>query len=588
MNEQNKSIFARVENYLDMLINAVAIYVAYFFGILIIGTQPPALVNATSPSAVLWILVCVISGSFIYQAFNIYKTHIYVKAYLAIVSIIKANLIYFGTIAVVVAIFTKGDVQSFLLMWVLLSAVCSTVFLAFKRNVILSIMMMLHKKQFILRKILVVGDNTASAKDFIHQVTSNPQYGMMVIGYLGNKTDPELACDKLGTFKDLASVIDAYKPTDVVFAIDAYDKKHLIRLVNVCDDKCVKIYFLPVIYGFFKSEKQLEKVGSLPIINIHNTPLDNRANAVIKRIIDIIGSAILIIFTLPIMLIVALIIKITSPGPVLFKQKRVGKMGEPFTMLKFRSMKVNDGSDDTWTTDTDNRKTKFGTFIRRTAIDELPQLFNVLLGSMSLVGPRPEIPKFVNEFKDVIPLYMVKHYVKPGMTGLAQIKGLRGDTSVEERIHMDIYYIENWSLTLDISILLRTPFKAFNKNEKYIEAEIRELPELYGGPADPEVQEIHELLLEEYGDEWGADGIDESHDTQTQNKRADAENAIASNEKTEKANADSVLTSSEKDEQTATESVLASSEESEQADSEARDDAVNGENDKKDGTDTEG
>ena len=538
MNEQNKSIFAMIENYLDMLINAVAIYVAYFFGILIIGTQPPASVNATSPSSVIWILVCVISGSFIYQAFNIYKTHIYVKAYLANVAIIKATLVYFGTIAIIVAIAAKGEVQSFLLMWVLLSAVCSTVFLAFKRNVILSIMTMLHKKQFILRKILVVGDNTASAKDFIHQVTGNPQYGMMVIGYLGNKTDPELACDKLGTFKDLASVIDSYKPTDVVFAIDAYDKKHLIRLVNICDDKCVKIYFLPVIYGFFKSEKQLEKIGSLPLINIHNTPLDNRANAVIKRIIDIIGSAILILVTFPLMLIVALIIKITSPGPVLFRQKRVGKMGEPFTMLKFRSMKVNDNSDDTWTTDTDNRKTKFGTFIRRTAIDELPQLFNVLLGSMSLVGPRPEIPKFVNEFKDVIPLYMVKHYVKPGMTGLAQIKGLRGDTSVEERIHMDIYYIENWSLTLDISILLRTPFKAFNKNEKYIETEIRELPELYGGPADPELQEIHELLLEEYGDEAIADGTDEGRAQKESDVKRTSETASVSSEGAERADAD--------------------------------------------------
>ncbi len=529
-----------------MLINAVAIYVAYFFSSLIRGTQPP--VNSTSPASVIWILAYVIAGSFIYQAFNIYKTHIYVKAYLAIVGIIKANLVFFGSIAIIFALFASDEARSFLLMWTLLSAVISTMFLTFKRNVILSIMRLLHKKQFILRKVLVVGDNTASAKDFVHQVAGNPQYGMMVIGYLGNKSDPELACDKLGTFKDLATVIDTYKPTDVVFAIDAYDKKHLIRLVNICDDKCVKIYFLPVIYGFFKSEKQLEKIGSLPLINIHNTPLDNRANAVIKRIIDIVGSAVLIAFTLPLMLVVAIIIKLTSPGPVLFRQKRVGKMGEPFTMLKFRSMKVNDGSDDTWTTDTDSRKTKFGTFIRRTAIDELPQLFNVLLGSMSLVGPRPEIPKFVNEFKDVIPLYMVKHYVKPGMTGLAQIKGLRGDTSVEERIHMDIYYIENWSLTLDISILLRTPFKAFNKNEKYIETEIRELPELYGGPADPEVQEIHELLLEEFGD---GDGNDTEDGTQAEkdspkvpleeNVAADSEDnptADGDNESNTKNNAD--------------------------------------------------
>ena len=126
-------------------------------------------------------------------------------------------------------------------------------------------------------------------------------------------------------------------------------------------------------------------------------------------------------------------------------------------------------SNRTWTTDTDSRKTKFGNFIRKTAIDELPQLFNVLAGEMSLIGPRPEIPVFVEQFKEVIPLYMVKHYVKPGMTGLAQVKGLRGDTSVEERIHADIEYIENWSIWLDIYILLRTPFSMINKNEKYVD-----------------------------------------------------------------------------------------------------------------------
>jgi lipopolysaccharide/colanic/teichoic acid biosynthesis glycosyltransferase len=143
-------------------------------------------------------------------------------------------------------------------------------------------------------------------------------------------------------------------------------------------------------------------------------------------------------------------------------------LGKTFTMLKFRSMVVNDSSDVAWSAPGDSRPTRFGSFIRRTAIDELPQLFNVLAGSMSLVGPRPEIPKFVNQFRETVPLYMIKHYVKPGVTGLAQIKGLRGDTSIEERIHEDIAYIEHWSLMLDIYILLKTPFKAFNKNERYV------------------------------------------------------------------------------------------------------------------------
>ena len=172
--------------------------------------------------------------------------------------------------------------------------------------------------------------------------------------------------------------------------------------------------------------------------------------------------------TLPIMIFAAIGVFISSPGPVLFKQKRVGKMGKIFTMYKFRSMRLNRDSNKAWSHKGDSRKTKFGAFIRSTAIDELPQLFNVLFGDMSLVGPRPEIPHFVEEFKQNIPLYMIKHYVKPGMTGLAQIKGLRGDTSVEKRIREDIEYIENWSLGLDFAILFATPFKAFNKNEIYV------------------------------------------------------------------------------------------------------------------------
>ena len=168
------------------------------------------------------------------------------------------------------------------------------------------------------------------------------------------------------------------------------------------------------------------------------------------------------------MLIAMIGVKLSSKGKVIFKQKRVGKNNEIFTMYKFRSMKENDQSDTAWTTDEDPRKTRFGTFMRKTGIDELPQLFNVLFGSMSIIGPRPELPKYVEEYSKKIPLYMVKHQVKPGITGLAQIFGYRGDTSIEKRIEMDIKYIENWSIFYDIKILVITPFKMFNRNEKYV------------------------------------------------------------------------------------------------------------------------
>ena len=166
------------------------------------------------------------------------------------------------------------------------------------------------------------------------------------------------------------------------------------------------------------------------------------------------------------MLLAAVGVKLSSPGPIIFRQKRVGLNKKPFYMYKFRSMRVNAASDTGWSTNSDPRKTRFGSFIRKFSIDELPQFFNVLKGDMSLVGPRPELPHFVDQFKEEIPLYMVKHQVRPGITGWAQVNGLRGDTSIKERIEHDVYYIENWSILLDIKILFLTLFKGFVNQEK--------------------------------------------------------------------------------------------------------------------------
>ena len=240
------------------------------------------------------------------------------------------------------------------------------------------------------------------------------------------------------------------------------------KIVQDCEQSGTKISIIPFSYKYIPSHPYIDQIGDIPLINLRRIPLDNLGNAFIKRSIDIIGSLTLIIMTSPIMLFTALTIKLTSPGPIIFKQKRVGLNKELFTMYKFRSMRVNCEEETGWSTDCDPRKTKFGSFIRKFSIDELPQFFNVLKGNMSLVGPRPELPHFVDNFKNEIPLYMVKHQVKPGITGLAQIKGYRGDTSIKERIKYDIHYIENWSILMDISILFKTAFKGFKNNEKIV------------------------------------------------------------------------------------------------------------------------
>jgi Undecaprenyl-phosphate glucose phosphotransferase len=468
MQNEKRGIFTTIEAYVDMLINLVSILMGYLFIILI--DWGGEAINIAHPVAIIIIFLNMLISSFVYHVMNLYRPTRYMKPFRSFPEIFKVNCVYFGIITVLTAFIARPGYRQIVLFWILFAAVISTSFLTFKRHAIKVVLQLLRSKQYHLRKVIIIGDNTATAVEYIKEVASNSQYGMMVIGYVGDKINPDdIGIEKLGAFKDLEKILEKYRPTDAVFAIDAYDKRHLIRLVNMCDDRCIKVYFLPVIYGFFKNSRQIEQIGSVPLINIHSTPLDNLANAAIKRAFDIIGSSLLILLTSPIMLFAAIGVYISSPGPILFKQKRVGRLGKKFTMLKFRSMRVNNESNKAWTTGNDPRKTRFGTFLRRTAIDELPQLFNVLMGSMSLVGPRPEIPVFVEHFKEIVPLYMVKHYVKPGITGLAQIKGFRGDTSIEARIHEDIEYIENWSIMLDIYVLLKTPLKAFNKNEKYVE-----------------------------------------------------------------------------------------------------------------------
>lgn len=465
MRSDKPRLFSALENVFDVILNLALMIVAYTLTILIFKRTS---FDIYDHAVIVGLFAAVLLLWFIYQLFNLYRPIPYARIAHFIHHIVRANLIFAFVGIVLTTTFFVGERRHFLLIWIGLFFFISTALLLVKKRIIVHLAMSFRKKHLGLQRAVIVGDNIQTAKEYITQITENSRYGIEIIGAVGRKMSPEVGCDKLGDFEDLESVLEAYAPSLVVFAIDSYDKESLIKLVNMCDDRCIKVYFLPVIYGFLKSHRQIERIGYMPIINIHSTPLDNPANAAVKRAVDIFGSLALILVTAPIMIFAAIGVFISSPGPVIFKQKRVGKMGKLFTMYKFRSMRLNRDSDRAWSHKGDSRKTKFGAFIRSTAIDELPQLFNVLAGDMSLVGPRPEIPHFVEEFKQIIPLYMVKHYVKPGITGLAQVKGLRGDTSVEKRIREDIEYIENWSLSLDLGILLATPFKAFNKNEIYM------------------------------------------------------------------------------------------------------------------------
>ena len=237
--------------------------------------------------------------------------------------------------------------------------------------------------------------------------------------------------------------------------------------MNVCEKSGVHTKFIPDYNSVIPTRPYTEDLMGLPVINIRYVPLSNNSNKVIKRAMDVVGSVCGIVVLSPVLLLLAALVKISSPGPVIFKQERVGLHSKPFYMYKFRSMEQQSEEEEkkAWTVRDDPRVTGIGKFMRRTSLDELPQLFNILKGDMSLVGPRPERPLFVERFREEIPRYMVKHQVRPGLTGWAQVNGFRGDTSIKKRIDCDIYYIENWTIGFDIKIIFLTFFTGFvNKN----------------------------------------------------------------------------------------------------------------------------
>jgi exopolysaccharide biosynthesis polyprenyl glycosylphosphotransferase len=222
---------------------------------------------------------------------------------------------------------------------------------------------------------------------------------------------------------------------------------------------------IPLCYQYIPGRPDVDQLDGIPLVNLRTVPLDNHGNACLKRVVDVVGALLGLVLGSPIYLLCAVAVKLSSRGPVFFRQTRVGHEQREFTIYKFRSMRVNDESDTAWSRKTDDRRTRVGAILRKTSLDEIPQLWNVLKGDMSLVGPRPELPALVERFREEIPGYMLKHRVKPGVTGWAQVNGFRGDTSLEERIRYDLEYIENWTLWMDLRILFRTVFGGFWNGE---------------------------------------------------------------------------------------------------------------------------
>lgn len=339
----------------------------------------------------------------------------------------------------------------------------STGLLALKRILLALILRNNRKKGYNQKHVIVVG-NGKHAKDYIDNINNNKDLGYSVDGYV-SKFKKDYLGNCLGSYEELEEILDKSNYDEVMVALESHEAVYMQGVISACDKSGVKVCIIPYFNDFIPSHPTVDVIGNTKIINIRDIPLDYSFNAFIKRLGDVLLSIILIILTSPIMLIIAIGIKLSSPGPIIFKQERIGLNKKHFNMYKFRSMRVNDTSNTAWSTNKDDRKTRFGSLIRKFSLDELPQFFNVLKGDMSIVGPRPEIPYYVNQFKDEVPLYLVRQKVRPGITGLAQIKGYRGDTSIKERVVLDIDYIENWTLWLDITIIFKTVFGGMVNNE---------------------------------------------------------------------------------------------------------------------------
>ena len=351
-------------------------------------------------------------------------------------------------------------------------------FIFFITNIILAMMVrgMIYLLLFSLRRggynikhVLLVGFSE-TAKAYIDRVLVYREWGYEVHGILDDNAGPEenyKGISVIGRIDSLKEYLDSnnFDEIAITLKIDEYSK--LRDIVNICEKTGVHTQFIPDYNNIIPTRPYTEDLMGMPVINIRYVPLSNTFYSLIKRVMDVIISLTGILITSPLMVCIAVIIKTTSKGPLIYKQERVGLHNKSFMMYKFRTMRVQEAGEEkkAWTTKNDPRVTAVGKFIRRTSIDELPQLFNILKGDMSVVGPRPERPFFVEKFKEEIPRYMIKHQVRPGLTGWAQVNGYRGDTSIKKRIEYDLFYIENWTLGFDIKIMFLTIFKGLiNKN----------------------------------------------------------------------------------------------------------------------------
>lgn len=467
MIKDNQKYFNRLHLLLDAMVVAVSYMLAWYLKFESIFASKTVGVGILERETYFKALFFLVPGYVIlYYFFNMYTPKRATRRKYEFFGIIKANTAgLIGFILILYVINQPNFSRSMIFIFYVINIVLTTVV----RQLIRNVLHFFRRKGYNLKYILLVGYSRA-AEEYINRINSNPQWGYVVRGILDDNV-PRGTMYKgvkvIGRIDNLLIILPENKLDEIAITLALANYGRLEEIVDLCEKSGVHTKFIPDYNSLIPSRPYTEDLMGLPVINIRYVPLTNTLNLLSKRLVDIVGSLAGLILFSPVMLLSAAAVKLSSKGPVIFKQERVGLHNKPFYMFKFRTMEIQKEASEkkAWTVKDDPRVTGVGKFLRKTSLDELPQLFNILIGNMSLVGPRPERPLFVEKFKEEIPRYMVKHQVRPGLTGWAQINGYRGDTSIRKRIEYDIFYIENWTMGFDIKIIFLTIFRGFiNKN----------------------------------------------------------------------------------------------------------------------------
>ena len=465
MIKENQSFFNKMHVLLDALILVSSYMLAWFLrfrsGIFVVDGYYLSLVEYMQ------LLFFLVPGYLIlYLGFHLYTPKRVQGRRLEAARIFQANLIGLMAVILVLYVLNHAHISRFMLFLFFTINFSLEVLI---RNLVRTVLRRIRKRGYNHKHMILVGYSRA-AEQYIDRIIANPGWGYTIRGILDDRQPrgkEYRGIKVIGSIENLLIILPQNRIDEIAITLGLSEYDKLEKIVNMCEKSGVHTKFIPDYNKIIPTRPYTEDVLGLPVVNIRYLPLNNVLYRTTKRVLDIVGAALALLIFTPFMLVIGIVIKISSPGKMIFRQERIGLGNKPFRMYKFRSMVEQTDVDEQkeWTIKDDPRITKIGRWIRRTSMDELPQLFNVLRGDMSLVGPRPERPLYVEKFKEEIPRYMVKHQVRPGLTGWAQINGYRGDTSIEKRIEYDLYYLENWTLGLDVKIIFLTFFRGFvNKN----------------------------------------------------------------------------------------------------------------------------